>query len=182
MGLLRASDGRTFALLPVIRVGRDQKADLHLAGGDVSQHHAEIRWDGTHWRCTDVGSKNGTMVEGRVLKRTDTVTLAQGTAVVFAEDQAWTLVDAGPPRWPFAIPLAGGGPIAAVDGELSLPPAGPGASRDASEVRITTEGAWFRGQSGVGPAPVENGEIIVADGRSYRILLEGKRADWPRPA
>ena len=169
--MLRASDGRTLVLLPTTRVGRDPGSDLHLPGGDVSQHHAELRWDGTHWRCVDLGSKNGTMIEGRV-RRDAEVILTQGTALVFGESQAWTLVEAGPPRWPFALPLAGGAAIAADHGELALPP-----SPDAPEVRVTTQGAWFVGQSGLGPSPIENGEIIVAAGTSYRVLLEGRRAD-----
>jgi pSer/pThr/pTyr-binding forkhead associated (FHA) protein len=158
----------------MVRVGRRPGSDLHLADADVSEHQAEIRWDGARWTCTDVGSKNGTLVGGRVLKRGESAQLAEGTAVVFAERQVWSLVDAGPPSWPFAIPLAGGSPVAGSDGELTLPP-----SAARVEVRITADGAWFAGQSGLGPAPLENGEVIVADGRSYRLLLEGYRADWP---
>ncbi|MCA9662760.1 MAG: FHA domain-containing protein, partial [Myxococcales bacterium] len=166
MGVLESVDGQTrHVLLPTTTVGRSPKSDLRLTDGDVSTHQAELKWTGDHWQLRDAGSKNGTMVDGRVLREGDVASLSAGAMVVFATEQAWTLVDAGPPGFPMAMPLAGGGPIQAVNGVLSLPPGGP------EEVRITRDGAHFLAQSGDGPARVDDGEIVVAAGRSYRIRL-----------
>jgi transcriptional regulator with PAS, ATPase and Fis domain len=46
------------------RVGRD--ADCELVGDDasMSRRHAEVRFDGEAWRVEDLGSRNGTFLDG----------------------------------------------------------------------------------------------------------------------
>ncbi|MEZ4319975.1 MAG: FHA domain-containing protein [Myxococcota bacterium] len=171
MAVLESVDGSQRAvLLPKTRVGRNPKSELRLVDGDVSTDQAVLAWVDGRWEIRDAGSKNGTMVDGRVLRSGECAILSVGASIAFATHQAWTLVDDGPPGWPYAIPLAGGGPIEARDGVLVLPPDGP------TEVRITSDGARFVDQPGEGPAPVEDGEIVVAAGRSYRLLLRPTEA------
>ena len=71
--LTLASENRAleFRSAPV-RVGRDPAAEVVIAGGGdatrvVSGRHAEFRHGGDGWRLADVGSTNGTFLNGRRL-------------------------------------------------------------------------------------------------------------------
>jgi GAF domain-containing protein len=47
-----------------LTVGRDSECDLVLEDPRVSKLHARVQWDGEGWRLEDLGSKNGTSVNG----------------------------------------------------------------------------------------------------------------------
>jgi pSer/pThr/pTyr-binding forkhead associated (FHA) protein len=46
-------------------IGRGREADLSLAEPTISRLHAAIEWDGEAWCVQDLGSTNGTCVNGR---------------------------------------------------------------------------------------------------------------------
>lgn len=48
----------------VLTIGRSPDCDLTLADLTVSWRHAELRWAGTGWVLADLGSTNGTRVNG----------------------------------------------------------------------------------------------------------------------
>ena len=50
---------------PACRVGRDPASDLVLPSQTVSRHHATIEVEGTTTRVRDLGSRNGTRVNGK---------------------------------------------------------------------------------------------------------------------
>ena len=57
--------GERFALdETLVTVGRMSDCNIVLADPNVSRNHAEIRPDGDSWRVTDLGSTNGTKVNG----------------------------------------------------------------------------------------------------------------------
>lgn len=45
-------------------IGREHDCDLLLTEISVSRHHAELHFDGVEWWLRDLGSKNGTRVNG----------------------------------------------------------------------------------------------------------------------
>ncbi len=47
-----------------VSLGRDADNDIVLTGRQVSRHHALIRWIGKEFLVADLGSKNGTFVDG----------------------------------------------------------------------------------------------------------------------
>lgn len=47
-----------------LTVGRDPECQLVLEDGRVSRRHARLRWNGSGWSLEDLGSKNGTSVNG----------------------------------------------------------------------------------------------------------------------
>ena len=55
---------------PVTRVGRGVDADLRLADTGVSRSHAELRVSGDSVTVVDLGSTNGTVVNGRKVSST----------------------------------------------------------------------------------------------------------------
>ena len=70
---------RTYDLsAPVTILGRGTDCDLRLVDPGVSRHHAELRMEGGEVVLVDLGSTNGTFVNGQPVRR---MTLADGTQV-----------------------------------------------------------------------------------------------------
>jgi len=64
-------------------MGRGTDSDIHIVASGVSRHHAEIRWNGKRAEVVDLGSTNGTTLEGTRVTRAalpDTCTLGLGQA------------------------------------------------------------------------------------------------------
>jgi ABC-type multidrug transport system ATPase subunit len=60
-------EGQSYLLQPSDKViiGRDPSCRLHLPNPLVSSRHVQLHNDGSGWRATDLGSTNGTWVDGR---------------------------------------------------------------------------------------------------------------------
>ncbi|MEI2654561.1 MAG: FHA domain-containing protein [Microthrixaceae bacterium] len=68
--------GSRFALDPeVTTIGRHPESTVFLDDVTVSRRHTEIRLEGTHYLVSDVGSLNGTYLNG---DRVDVHELAEG--------------------------------------------------------------------------------------------------------
>ena len=52
---------------PVLTLGRAAACDLVIDDDSVSARHARLEWESGAWRITDLGSVNGTAVEGVTL-------------------------------------------------------------------------------------------------------------------
>jgi Protein of unknown function (DUF3662)/FHA domain len=68
-------------------LGRSRDCDIQLADANVSRRHAELRQEGTAYWIVDLGSTNGTEVNGKRVKRAklregDTITLGS-TRITF---------------------------------------------------------------------------------------------------
>jgi hypothetical protein len=71
--------GSTYELhTPVTLLGRGTDCDLRLVDGGVSRHHAELRVEDNQVVLVDLGSTNGTFVNGQPVRR---VALTNGTNV-----------------------------------------------------------------------------------------------------
>lgn len=73
-----------------LRIGRGYNNDIILQDPHISSHHAEILHNGTDWVLSDMGSANGSRVNGKdckdgtaVLHSGDTITLGRTTLRVF---------------------------------------------------------------------------------------------------
>jgi hypothetical protein len=66
---------------PTVRIGRGPGATLRMADESVSRHHAELRHVDEGWLLRDLGSMNGTTVNG--LRITTTVRVRPGDRVGF---------------------------------------------------------------------------------------------------
>ncbi len=68
------------SVLCPVTIGRAAECEIRLADTSVSRRHAEIRATGDGWTVSDLGSTNGTKVNGAVvadrkLKDGDTVSV-----------------------------------------------------------------------------------------------------------
>ena len=64
-----------------LMIGRAPESDIVLDDGRVSRRHAELTWRGGTWVIHDIGSKNGTVLNGRAVERAQ---LRPGDFVAFA--------------------------------------------------------------------------------------------------
>jgi hypothetical protein len=84
--------GREYALqTPVTLLGRGTDCDLRMVDPGVSRHHAELRVEDDQVVLVDLGSTNGTLVDGQPVRRVvlvhgTTVTLGR-TTMVFQQDR-----------------------------------------------------------------------------------------------
>jgi len=63
-------DGKTRTVsAPRAVLGRSRECDVRVADGNVSRKHAEIRHEDDAWWIVDLGSTNGTLLNGRRAKR-----------------------------------------------------------------------------------------------------------------
>ena len=61
-GLVR---GARFSLAGMMVLGRDSRAGVVLPDASVSARHASVERVGGEWRVVDLGSTNGTFIDGR---------------------------------------------------------------------------------------------------------------------
>ena len=60
----QAATARTLVPGEPVSVGRDAGAAFRIDHPSVSRAHAELHFDGTRWQLRDLGSKNGSFVDG----------------------------------------------------------------------------------------------------------------------
>ena len=77
---------RTFRLDGAVTVGRETACEVLLGSPTVSRRHALVAPDGEGWLVRDLGSGNGTFLDGR---RVDEARLPTGVAVRFGSVPAW---------------------------------------------------------------------------------------------
>ena len=53
---------------PGISIGREEDNDVQLLVAGVSRYHAKITFNGSDWRIQDLGSTNGTKVNGKPIQ------------------------------------------------------------------------------------------------------------------
>lgn len=96
--LAKHPDGPRAMLLSRHLVGRSRIADLQMTDPTVSGEHAVLRWTGRDWELHDLGSRNGTFVDGRRLASGERVTIGRGAVIAFGQaENAWHLDDDAPP-------------------------------------------------------------------------------------
>jgi len=140
---------------------------MQLGDPRVSGEHATILWSGGRWVIRDLGSRNGTFVDGGRIAAGEAARLVAGAKLGFGgPDDLWELVDAGPPS-ALAEDLASGAHVLAEDGILALPDA------DAPEVLIydSGRGGWTLEQSGETTEAITDGHVVRVSERSFRIRL-----------
>jgi hypothetical protein len=99
MGLLEhAQTGRRFTLAGRCLLGRHPSCDVRVDDGHVSGEHASLHWVESRWELRDLGSRNGTFLEGRRLAPGERVALEAGQSFLLGNGGVqFQLIEAGPP-------------------------------------------------------------------------------------
>jgi hypothetical protein len=96
--LRQVSSDRISILRAEHLVGRSTRCDLCIDAEYVSVQHATIRWNGEAWEIRDLGSLNGTQVNGELLTLGKSYPLRKGASIGFGnERESWSLLDDSPP-------------------------------------------------------------------------------------
>ena len=67
-------DGRRLVVGPAgVTLGRSRQSDVVLNDPNISRQHAEIRPRGGSWVLTDLGSTNGSRINGRPVERSEVI-------------------------------------------------------------------------------------------------------------
>jgi hypothetical protein len=147
-------------------VGRSSLAHLRLTDPSVSAEHAIVSWSGREWEVHDLGSRNGTTVDGRRLGPQERAPLARGASIGFgSEPHLWRLADDGPPV-AIALPADGGEAVAGEHGLLALP------DRDDPVLTVYRDatGGWVCDRDGAIEL-VTSGREVVAGERRFTLHL-----------
>jgi hypothetical protein len=177
--LRRGSEGPSCYLEADHLVGRSARAALRLPQSYVSSQHAVIRWSGAAWELRDLGSRNGTFLDGLPVPGTEVVPLKLGAAIAFGDrEQVWQLIDDAPPT-AMVIPTNAGAPaLLAGDNMLALPVP----ERPLATVFRGAGGAWMleRAES---TAVLSHHQSFEVDGMQYRFscpeaVSRTATADW----
>jgi hypothetical protein len=148
-------------------VGRAPSNGLHLDDHRVSGQHASLVWTGTTWELRDLGSRNGTFMDGKRLAPGEPVELIAGATLAFGVAEAtWELVEAGPPA-AIAQHVRTGALCVARDGILAIP------NGEAPLAEVFARGrAWCLEQHGE-MRSLEGEEVVTIGGEPWRILVPG---------
>lgn len=160
-------DGTAHTLRPgeSVVIGRDLGCDITLADGRTSRRHARVFVHQGRWSVADLGSSNGTFVDGRRLTAEQPVPLGDGGSFrLGATDGAQVRVRVLPPSTataqgratPPTPPAANGGSRPSAPGQAASPGStAPGAGRPSTSAPAdptVVGGGTSRGASGTDPA------------------------------
>lgn len=138
---------------------------MRLEDGVVSTTHAALRFAGSDWFVRDLGSRNGTWVDGKALDSGQETQLARGSVLGFgSEEDPWVVEETSAP---VAAAVRLGAPLRVeAHGPLLLLP-----DADDPDVAIVAgpDGSWVLDAPDGGP--VVDGQIIDAAGARWRLDL-----------
>lgn len=175
MGTLRcARDDRRLTLGRRALVGRSTTAALRLDDGSVSAEHASVYWHHGEWQVRDLGSTNGTFVEGQRLAPGQKRRIDAGAELRFGGDDpalVWTLEEA---EAPIARARRVDGAISrAARGDLLLLPDG---DEPLVSIFCDEDGRWVSDAEG-DVATVEDQQVVRVASVDWRLELPPTRAD-----
>jgi hypothetical protein len=167
MAILRKqSTGETFLVEPEHTFGRASTSSARIEERYVSAQHASLRWTGGRWVLRDLGSRNGTYLQGnrlavgedRHVRTAMTFSLGQPTDII------WELVDDSPPSV-MAVPVDGGPPVLLAGELLAVP------SSDDPQVTIYrgSDIPWLIERADEATTAIANLQTFAAAGRLWRF-------------
>jgi len=146
-------------------IGRSSLADVVLQSRRASNEHASLGWYSNHWVLRDLGSSNGTTVDGRLLDPRDRIVLTVGNTLQFGGDaETLHVLDVAPPP-PCAVLL---GPQSCTWGQRTLLVLPNETTPEASVFFVN--GRWHI-DDGTQTRMPECGDIVQLPSGHFRLLL-----------
>jgi len=144
-------------------VGRDPTCELTLNSPSVSKQHATIRWTGAQWIIKDLGSRNGTTVNEKLLLSTS-FPLSLGDEIGFGDPkERWSWIDGAAP--PVGATDVSGNTLEAKGGMLLLP------DESAPLAAVFLRGEHWQLEIGGDVRTVRDGEWVDVEGARYCLQL-----------
>lgn len=123
MGCLESGEKRCLLGADQV-IGRESGAAIRLDNDSVSWRHASLRWTGQAWELQDLGSRNGTFLDGHRVASGARALLRMGCQLRFGDaEELWRLVDVDPPITSL-VDLGTGERIFASDEMVAVPQQG----------------------------------------------------------
>jgi hypothetical protein len=145
-------------------VGRSSSCALLLEHRYVSARHAIIRWTGDHWELRDLGSRNGTFLDGTRIQTGEHHRLRTGARVAFGRrEMEWEIVDIAAPTI-MAVPFDDGDPVV-LDGELI---AIPSPEEPRATIYRAADGSWALEQP-MAVTPIIDQQAFTVDDRNWKF-------------
>jgi len=169
MALLRnRRTQKAFLVEAELVVGRSPTAGLRIDSPYVSSHHAAMRWTGTVWQVRDLGSRNGTFLNGKLVPSSAPVDLRADDALGFGDSgEHWDLINDSCPN-AMLIPNDGSDPIIIDKDVVGIP--------SDSEPEMTV----FRDVDGAWKLEGADGQLdVIESGRNYAIAGRQWRVSFP---
>lgn len=166
--LVRLSDGHRFVVPAQCMVGRSPSCHLVLDDRYASSEHAKLSWTGHAWRIRDLGSRNGTFVDGQRIEPGRPVPVRAHAQIGFGESEAsFEMQDVSAPG-AFAVDLEAGAVHPAVGEVLLLP------NDRQPELTVYPDPngtGWLAENNDGEKRSVEDRSVITAGGRPFRVEL-----------
>lgn len=145
--------------------GRSRMCQTQIAHPSVSALHAELAWDGNAWSVRDLGSRNGTFVDGQRIPPGQQVALKRGAELGFgAPESHYRLVDDTAPR---LTAFSSEGEIRVAEDDLLCLPS-PGACE--AMIFRDADGRWMiEGPDGM--RPLRDEACVVVAGKPWQVHL-----------
>jgi hypothetical protein len=166
--LVRMRDSKSVALPSSALVGRAATCWLRLEGRFASSEHAKLWFTGQTWTLRDLGSKNGTFVDGQRLEVGASVVLSPGSRIGFGEvEPGYEVRDVDPPR-AMAQDVESGEVIEGERDLLALP------GEDMPQLVLYPGASSWLSESDAGEVrQVEDLDVVRVDSRVFRLYLPG---------
>ena len=151
-------------------IGRDPSCDTVLSGPSVSRFHTRLDWCRDRWILRDLGSRNGTYVNGLRSTGGTQLTLKTGDQILFGDvSESWTLDDSTEPH-SLLIPQDApglGAKVIRLHDMLAL----PSATEPSCTIFGTAEGAFELEQETGARVVLGQGQQLTIAGTRYMVHL-----------
>lgn len=156
--------GRIFALEAYTPVGRGTLGGVVLTDERVSNEHACLKWKAGRWAIRDLGSTNGTWVNGQALAPGVDRELEAGNDLAFGDrSQLFEFEDAAAPE-PMVVPSEGGEPCVIQDGIIAI----PNSENALASIFRGADGTWTLEHSDR-VVPLTHGAVFEVAGKRWRF-------------
>lgn len=162
-------------LLPArLLVGRSPSCFLRLSAAEVSSEHALIQWTGGRWTIRDLGSTNGTYVNGRRLEVGVVGALKAGDEIGFGDPDVPHVLASDAPPIPLAVELQARTVVEADHDLLAIP------SAESPEVVAYPgdDGRWVKEVDGERQLATDQ-EVVYVGGAAWCLFLPEPDAETP---
>lgn len=171
--LLDTRSGRLITLSARTLVGRSPGCDVRLDDPRVSAEHAAIAWSGEHWELRDLGSLNGTWLDGRRLGAGERAAIRRDSRLAFGEDDAWIVAD-DRAVGPAARSEATAEVVHSTSGILAL----PSAADPQATIFRRADGQWLA-ELGAELRAIADRDALEVGGDRWWLFLPGELARLP---